>query len=294
MARPRRFAPWLPALIGAAFALHDARAAEPKPAADPNAPVSFSGQVLPVLQRKCQGCHQPAKAKGKLVLTSFEALKAGGETGPGFEPGKPADSQLVENVSGPKPLMPPQGPPLTPEEVASLTRWVAQGGHDDTPPSAKDTIDADHPPTYNAAPLITALAFAPDGKTLAVSGYREVLIHKADGTGLLRRLVGQAQRIESLTFAPDGTVLAAVGGSPGRFGEVQFWDAGNYTLRGRSARRTTPSTAAPSPPTASASPSAAPTTRRGSWRSRTAARPSRLTTIPTGSSARPSRRTAST
>jgi len=233
MARPRNLATWLPAVIGIAIAtaFPDARAAEPKPAADPHAPVSFSAHVLPVLQRKCQGCHQPAKAKGKLVLTSFEALKAGGETGPGFEPGKPGDSQLVENVSGPKPLMPPQGPPLAPEEVAQLTRWVAQGGRDDTPPSAKDTIDADHPPIYNAAPLITALAFAPDGKALAVSGYREVLIQKADGSGLLKRLVGQAQRIESLTFSPDGTILAAVGGSPGRFGEVQFWDAGNYTLR---------------------------------------------------------------
>ena len=231
MARPRNLVPRLSVLIGAMIAVAAARAADPKPAADPNAPVSFSRQVLPVLQRKCQGCHQPAKAKGKLVLTSFEALKAGGETGPGFEPGKSKESQLVENVSGPKPLMPPQGPPLTPEEVDQLTRWVAQGGTDDTPPSAKDTIDADHPPVYNAAPLITALAFAPDGKALAVSGYREVLVHKADGSGLITRLVGQAQRIESLTFSPDGSILAAVGGSPGRFGEVQFWDAGNFTLR---------------------------------------------------------------
>src|SRR5206468_1653955 len=112
-----------------------------------------------------------------------------------------------------------------------ITRWVAQGAKDDTPPSAKDTIDADHPPIYAAPPLTTALAFSPDGQTLAISGYREVLIARADGSATLKRLVGQAQRIETLTYSPDGSVLAAVGGSPGRFGEIQFWDAKEFKLR---------------------------------------------------------------
>lgn len=198
--------------------------------ADPNAPVSFAKQVLPILQRKCQGCHQPAKAKGKLVLTSYDGLKTGGDSGAGFESGKPDESSIVENVSGSKPLMPPMGEPLTSAEVDLVRRWIAQGAKDDTPPRSKDAIDADHPPVYAAPPLITALAFSPDGQTLAISGYREVLIHKSDGSGLLKRLVGQAQRIESLTFSPDGKILAAVGGSPGRFGEVQFWDATSHKL----------------------------------------------------------------
>src|SRR5262249_35826094 len=108
---------------------------------------------------------------------------------------------------------------------------IAQGAKDDTPASARDAIDADHPPLYSAPPLTTALAFSPDGQTLAISGYREVLISRADGSGLIKRLGGQAQRIESLVFSPDGSVLGAVGGSPGRFGEVQFWDAKAYTLK---------------------------------------------------------------
>jgi len=202
-----------------------------KTPADPKAAVSFYAQVLPILQRRCQGCHQPAKANGKLDLTGFDAVKKGGADGPGFAPGKPDESRLVENVAGKAPAMPPNGPPLSAEEVGLIARWVAQGGADDTPAQARDSIDADHPPAYAAPPLITALAFAPDGKTLAVSGYREVLIHKADGSGLLRRLVGQSQRVEGLTFSPDGSTLACVGGSPGRFGEVQFWDARTYRLK---------------------------------------------------------------
>ncbi len=198
---------------------------EPKPL------VSFHKQVLPVLQRKCQGCHQPAKSNGKLNLTTFEALINGGQSGPSVLPGKPAESELISNVTGEKPLMPPVGPGLTKEEIGLITAWVEAGAKDDTPPSARDTIDADHPPIYVAAPLITALAFSPDGQSLAISGYREVLIHKGDGSALTQRLVGQAQRIESLVYSPDGSTLAAVGGSPGRFGEVQFWDATTFKLR---------------------------------------------------------------
>jgi hypothetical protein len=32
--------------------------------------VSFHNDVHPILQRKCQGCHQPAKPNGKLILTT--------------------------------------------------------------------------------------------------------------------------------------------------------------------------------------------------------------------------------
>jgi len=42
-------------------------------------PVSFHNDIHPILQRKCQGCHQPAKPNGKLVLTTFEYLSKGGE-----------------------------------------------------------------------------------------------------------------------------------------------------------------------------------------------------------------------
>jgi WD40 repeat protein/mono/diheme cytochrome c family protein len=209
-----------------------ARGDEPgKKVAAPSGLVSFYSQVLPILQRKCQGCHQPAKANGKLDMTGFAPLKKGGTAGAGFVPHKPEESPLVENVVGKTPAMPPNAPPLSVDEIATISRWVIEGGKDDTPTRARDTIDADHPPAYAAPPLITALAFAPDGKTLAVSGYREVLVHKADGSGLVARLVGQAQRVEGLTFAPDGLTLACVGGSPGRFGEVQFWDAKTYKLR---------------------------------------------------------------
>jgi WD40 repeat protein len=73
--------------------------------------------------------------------------------------------------------------------------------------------------------------FSPDGKLLAVSGYHEVLLHKADGSGLVGRLVGLSERIESVRFSPDGKLLAVAGGSPGRFGEIQVWDVEKKKLK---------------------------------------------------------------
>ncbi len=87
-------------------------------------------------------------------------------------------------------------------------------------------VDAKHPPVYALPPVITALDYSPDSQLLAVSGYHEVLLHKADGTGLVGRLVGLSERINAIAFSPDGKQLAVAGGSPGRFGEVQVWDVG--------------------------------------------------------------------
>ncbi|GDX40283.1 hypothetical protein LBMAG21_05750 [Armatimonadota bacterium] len=86
------------------------------------------------------------------------------------------------------------------------------------------------PPIYRVPPVVTALLYSPDGSTLAVSGYHEVILHKADMTGTLARLMGKSDRIESIAYSPDGKMLAVVGGSPARFGEVQFWDTTTNTL----------------------------------------------------------------
>src|SRR5690242_6929438 len=95
-------------------------------AASPN-PVSFQKQIQPLLARRCQGCHQPASRGGKLAVTSYAMLKAGGMSGPAFRPGEPEKSLLVQYVSGPEPKMPKGGPPLPPEQVSLLRRWVMEG-----------------------------------------------------------------------------------------------------------------------------------------------------------------------
>lgn len=196
-------------------------------------PVSFHRQVRPILQRHCQGCHQPAKKLGKLDLTTYAALKAGGDNGESFTPGKPDESTLVEFIVGSPPKMPKEGKglPLSKEQVDLIRRWISEGAKDDTPTDAAGPITPSAPPVYRQPPVISALAYSPDGQTLAVSGYHEILLHKGDGSSLLCRMIGVSPRIESLAFSPDGSVLAAAGGAPGLFGEVQLWDMAKAKLK---------------------------------------------------------------
>lgn len=189
-------------------------------------PVSFHKQVAPVLQAKCQGCHQPAKASGKYVMTDFAKLLGGGESEEAsIVPGKPDESNLVAQITpvDGTAAMPPNGKPLSDVEVQLIRQWIAEGAIDDTPPSTKVSYSRDNPPVYALPPVVSSLDFSADGKFLAVAGFNEVLLHNADGSGLADRLVGLSERIESVRFSPDGKRLAVTGGQPGRLGEVQVW-----------------------------------------------------------------------
>lgn len=195
--------------------------------ADPVKPVSYSRDLVPILKRSCNGCHHPGKKKGDLDLTTFSTLQKGGKHGPVIQPGHPAQSRLIEEVSGEEPNMPMEGAPLSQAEVALFVRWIAEGASDDTPAASPAPRP---PPTYSIAPVISALAYSPDGGLLAVSGYHEVLLHKADGSMIEARLAGDSPRIESIAFSPDGERLAVSGGAPAQFGEIQIWDVPSRSL----------------------------------------------------------------
>jgi len=194
-------------------------------------PVSFQNDIRPILVRQCQGCHQPASRQSDLSLTTYDAFKTGGRKGASFVPGSPEKSVVLSYLTGDvKPQMPFGGRPLPDEQIELFRRWIREGAKDDAPPGAGEAVETAGPakPTvYYAPPVITALAISPDGQTVAVSGYREILLHKLEG-GLVARLPGLAERIHSLVFSPDGATLAAVGGSPARFGEVQIWDVASH------------------------------------------------------------------
>ena len=227
----RRLSVAAPIVIGGLVALIalTTAGAQTKPSAKPAVQVSYHRLIWPILQAKCQSCHQPASAGGKLIVTTFADFVKGGEHGPSFIAAKPQTSSVLDYLAGKKTLMPKGGPALPAADIALFRQWISQGARDDTP-VFKDPIDALHPPTYFAPPVVTALAYSPDGNTLAVSGYREILLHHADGSGIVGRLVGSAQKIQTLVYSPDGKTLAAVGGSPARFGEVQFWNTATNSL----------------------------------------------------------------
>lgn len=197
--------------------------------------MSFYRQIRPLFQEHCQGCHQPAKAGGKLVITSHaELLKGGKSEEAAIAPGKPEESLLFIEITpqdGKPPKMPKDHDPLGAGKVELIRRWIAEGAKDDTPESEKDDFSTAKPPAYHAPPVITSLDFSGDGKWLAVSGYHEVLLFNADGSGPVARLVGLSERVESVAFSPDSALLAVTGGSPARLGEVQIWNLEKRSLQ---------------------------------------------------------------
>jgi WD40 repeat protein len=214
-----------------------APAAEPEKK-EPAGPVSYYRDVRRLFQQHCQGCHQPAKPQGGYIMTSHaDLLKAGDRGMPGVIPGQPDKSLLVEQIipkdtkEGKRAAMPKGKPALALAEIERIKRWIAEGAKDDTPATARDTINEKNPPVYKLPPVITSIDYSPDGTLLAVSGFHEVLLHKSDGSGLVGRLIGLSERIQSVAFSPDGKQLAVAGGSPGRFGEIQVWNVAKKKLK---------------------------------------------------------------
>jgi WD40 repeat protein/mono/diheme cytochrome c family protein len=197
--------------------------------ADEPAKVSYYKDVRPILQQNCNGCHQPAKPLGGYVTTSHADLLKAGERGKaGVVAGHPAESYIVNQIrvhDNGKAEMPKNREPLNPIQIKTVADWIAQGAADDTPASARAVaVDAANPPRYSAPPVVTALHFSPDGSRLAVTGFHEILLYDTDKYELKARLIGISERVQALAYSPDGKKLAAVGGAPGRFGEVQIWN----------------------------------------------------------------------
>ena len=213
---PLRFGMPLVCFLAVATAL-----AGEKPPTAPPEKISFYRQIRPILQANCAGCHQSAKASGDYRMTTFATLLRGGGSGEAaIVPGKPEKSYLVELITAVdgKAEMPKDKPPLATQDVALLRRWIEEGAVDDSLPNTRPHYDAAHPPVYVRPPVVSALDFSADGSLLAVAGFHEALLLKADGSRAAR-LVGRSDRIESVRFSPDGTRLLVAGGVPCQFGD---------------------------------------------------------------------------
>ena len=198
------------------------------------APPDFS-TVAPILQKNCLACHASATKMGGLILESYDSLMKGGKDGPVIVPGKSGASRLIEMVEGKvQPRMPLNSDPLPAADIAALKAWIDAGAKGpaagETSTVLKPLAVPDIKPEVPVASPVASLKFSPDGKILAVGGYKEVrLIDPATGK-TLATFSGHADYVRSIAFSPDGKELAAAGGPPQRGGEIKVWDLESHQL----------------------------------------------------------------
>jgi hypothetical protein len=108
-------------------------------------PIDFVRDVRPIFEAHCYDCHSGDTRKSGLRLdVKAAAMKGGDHHGPDIVPGKPAESPLIHflTTDNEDEIMPPKGGPLSGDEIAILTRWVAEGA---VWPDGVDAVTLDDP-----------------------------------------------------------------------------------------------------------------------------------------------------
>jgi WD40 repeat protein len=74
------------------------------------------------------------------------------------------------------------------------------------------------------AAIVEALAFAPDGRTLASGSFREAVLWDPRTGAVKNKLAGFTDRVLALAFSPGGRLLATGGGIPAADGELRVYE----------------------------------------------------------------------
>ncbi len=130
--------------------------------------VDYLRDIKPLLANHCYACHGALKQEGGLRLDTALALHQGGDSGQAIDVTDASKSSLLVRVSAqdPQTRMPPEGKPLSSEEIARLTQWIrsgATGPNDELP--QKDPLShwAFQPPQAQLPPAYTSAENPIDG-----------------------------------------------------------------------------------------------------------------------------------
>jgi hypothetical protein len=94
--------------------------------------VSFSRDIRPILNQNCVPCHGGVRQKnGVSFIFREEALGVGKSGRPTIVPGNPGTSELIARLTSTdaETRMPYHAPPLPPQQIALLRRWIKEGAN---------------------------------------------------------------------------------------------------------------------------------------------------------------------
>jgi hypothetical protein len=92
--------------------------------------VEFSRDIRPILNQNCVACHGGVRQKnGVSFIFREEALGKGKSGRPTIVPGNPDASEFMARLTStdPEARMPYHAPPLPPQQIALLRRWIKEG-----------------------------------------------------------------------------------------------------------------------------------------------------------------------
>lgn len=84
----------------------------------------FKDEILPILEKSCNNCHNPKQKMGGLDLSTFAGVMAGGGSGPVIAPGKPNHSLMWIMIESGKM---PMGGALNKAQKQAIKAYIEQG-----------------------------------------------------------------------------------------------------------------------------------------------------------------------
>ena len=190
---------------------------------------NFVQDIAPIVVKNCIACHGERTALGGYRMHTLEAMMRPGASGRSSVAARDAEHSLVYSRMVSTDIdkrMPQGGEKLPPVMVNAIRMWINEGakapGVDPKVPLVKLMGPRSHPAapaTYSAPPPLAAVAFSPDGNTIATGGYREVLIWNRATGALVKRAGGLPERIRAIQWL-NADQLVIAGGIPGEYGEA--------------------------------------------------------------------------
>ncbi len=94
----------------------------------------FKSEILPLLEKNCASCHNPARPLGGFVVTDHRSIMTTGDHQPSVIHGNPDASLLVEKLRGTHRIgvrMPIDAPPLPDDQIQIIADWIRTGAFPD-------------------------------------------------------------------------------------------------------------------------------------------------------------------